>query len=969
MSEARAWEYRYRLVRFHVFRRVIRPSVPRRILLRGGGGEHGFGGIMGCEIGRLSGVVGSVLLLCTARVSGGGSGDAEYDSLRSQLLNRRGPAKTGRLRAAGVLDRHCLLQESDRTPVDVVLRRTEALFQDLAPCLSRRKRELYERELNRLNACADGISPARTGLAKSSTVTLFGEITALRKRIAFDNPLLDFDSLLFVARRSTSGEKHMINQYWGKDQATGGSIYLARNAFGGSVEVIDILKDQTVRNGRYQGETISGRGSFMSPDLSYDGKTILFAWCECGSGGGWSPQRCFHIFKVNIDGSGLTQLTDGEWNDFDPCWLPNGRVVFITERRGGFGRCHGMPKPTYTMYSMKPDGSDIICIDYHETNEWHPSVDNNGMIVYTRWDYVDRDSDIAHHIWICTPDGRDPRAPHGNYPHPLTTINDVPWYNNRWGDGRRKRPWMEMNIRAVPNSHKYIATAAPHHGYAFGSLVMIDTRIEDDNVMSQLERITPDKPFPESETGIYTWGPYGTAWPLSEDYYLCNYEDDICCLDRFGNRETIVRRDQAPGAGDLRLIDPIPVRPRPAPPVLPTRTWQGERASLPGHKRAVISISNVYEADLPWPEGVKLKWLRIVQIFPKTTPNENRPRIGIANQSIARMSLAVVPIEEDGSVYCEAPVGKAIYFQVLDEDRAAVQSMRSDTYVHPGEHLSCFGCHEDKWKAIPPLSTTPLALQRPPSRLEPDYGGVEPINFHRLVKPVLENTCTPCHRERSGAGPTGTNYDDWKDKGFYFDAGGNGHITRGTHGGSRTVPGYFGARYSKIGRAILSDSHKARLTDEQRGRVVVWIDNMTNELGAYYNEGGQRNGELVWPRLDVDPNNPNGVEYDREPPGDDEFPPAESSMDGGHPGVKSGAAAVFSPRVTPRGARLAVSGLVPHAGYSIALIDPRGRVAGVRPTVGSEATIILDTAPCARGWYLVNIRRGNHRYTTTVVLP
>ena len=28
-------------------------------------------------------------------------------------------------------------------------------------------------------------------------------------------------------------------------------------------------------------------------------------------------------------------------------------------------------------------------------------------------DYVDRDFCAAHNLWICHPDGRDPRAPHG----------------------------------------------------------------------------------------------------------------------------------------------------------------------------------------------------------------------------------------------------------------------------------------------------------------------------------------------------------------------------------------------------------------------------------------------------------------------------------------------------------------------------------------------------------------------------
>ena len=92
------------------------------------------------------------------------------------------------------------------------------------------------------------------------------------------------------------------------------------------------------------------------------------------------------------------------------------------------------------------------------------------MLVYTRWDYVDRDSDVAHHLWRCYPDGRDPRSPHGNYP-----------------DVRESRPWMEMSLRAVPGSANYVAVAAPHHGEAYGSLVLIE---------SATPRQRPDSPDP-----------------------------------------------------------------------------------------------------------------------------------------------------------------------------------------------------------------------------------------------------------------------------------------------------------------------------------------------------------------------------------------------------------------------------------------------------------------------------------------
>ena len=104
--------------------------------------------------------------------------------------------------------------------------------------------------------------------------------------------------------------------------------------------------------------------------------------------------------------------------------------------------------------------------------------------------------------------------------------------------------------------------------------------------------------------------------------------------------------------------------------------------------------------------------MRIVQVIPQMFDLEfsleTVSQIGFATDSPGRMPLGVVPVEADGSVYCEAPVGKALYFQLLDEQGMAVHSMRSATYVHPGEQLVCQGCHEDKWRPRP----------RPPRRAD-----------------------------------------------------------------------------------------------------------------------------------------------------------------------------------------------------------------------------------------------------------
>ena len=104
------------------------------------------------------------------------------------------------------------------------------------------------------------------------------------------------------------------------------------------------------------------------------------------------------------------------------------------------------------------------------------------------------------------------------------------------------------------------------------------------------------------------------------------------------------------------------------------------------------------------------------QVLPKeTTHIANQPRIGVANAESARMLLGTVPVESDGSAYFRAPAGKPLYFQAVDGAGRAVQTMRSVTYLQPGERRGCVGCHETPGTAPPRHSL--LAMQRPASRI------------------------------------------------------------------------------------------------------------------------------------------------------------------------------------------------------------------------------------------------------------
>ena len=675
---------------------------------------------------------------------------------------------------------------------------------------------------------------------------------ALARRIAFCNPLLDIEQLLFLKRHDSVGVYHMCDQYYGCNARPGGGLFVLSNPFGQNPELTNLLADSVVQNGRLKGRKLDS-GTFLSPELSFDGKTILFAYSEAGAWSKyrgkeayeWKPEYSYHLFKCNADGTGLVQLTDGPLDDFDPCFLPNGRIAFISERRGGYLRC-GRHCPVYTLHSMEPDGSDIIRLSYHETHEWHPSVTNDGLIVYTRWDYIDRDTNIAHHLWTCYPDGRDPRSLHGNYPQ-----------------RRENRPWMEMSIRAIPGSHKFVASTGAHHGHAFGSLIMIDLQVEDDNAMSQITRLTPDTPFPEAEGGgnnIRRSQAYGTPWPLSEDDYLCVYDSDIrnraiYWIDRFGNRELIYRDPAIP------CLSPIPLRPRFKPPVIPDRTIQtaAARQAADVEHPATVAVMDVYDSDFQWPKGTRIDALRVMQILPKTTAPPNQPRIGVANQTNARAVLGTVPVEEDGSAYFEVPPGREIYFQTLDERGLAVQSMRSGTYVHPGENLTCIGCHEQKRR--PPIlsNNTPLALRRAPSKIRPDVDGSNPFNYVRLVQPVLDRHCVGCHQEKKALDLTGViegpngwtrSYNNLAGKyGFYFHVS-NGSINAGIHGGSRTTVGRFGARASRLLEYLDEDHHGVKLPEEDFHRLTLWLDSNSEFYGAYENTPAQSRGQVVRPSLD-----------------------------------------------------------------------------------------------------------------------
>ncbi len=777
--------------------------------------------------------------------------NAEFGELTEQidrLKNRRGlPQERLEVEA---LDRQALTLPEDKDPLDIVLRRTAALLKYYrnGQRLAAGVLDGFQRRLGELSAAA-GDADARKAL--------FMQACRLRRDASLANPLLDFDHIVCMLEQP--GNARIVEQAracWGGHARGGGPIVIS-NFKSTTPTVEKVLEGVKVASGPWQGKELTE--IFSGLELSFDAKELIFA--------ATTDTPVWRIFRFDLDGGKLTQLTDGPHDDFDPCLLPSGRIVFTSTRRGGIGRCLLSSKSlTYTLHSMEPDGSDIVMMSYHETNEWQPSVNHEGMLVYTRWDYLDRWWASAHHLWMSFPDGRDPRNFHGNYPLPHSAFPDdlqpEQYGQNKLSSGRNNRPDAEVSFRAIPGSAKYTATAVGHHQGFSGSLIVVDTRIPDDGKMSQVKRLTPQYGFPEVEP--HAPHAYGTPWPLSEDFYLCNFNWGLYLLDRFGNRVVIYD----PGTGPYRMRDAFPLRPRETPPAMPVKTWQGKRGAADDHRRATIKVMNVYVSDMPLPKDIKVKWMRIIQVIPQLRTQINGHVIkymSFADESLGRMPLGVVPVEDDGSVYCEAPVGKTLYFQLLDENGMAVHSMRSATYVHAGEQMSCVGCHENKWEAMPPMPS-PKAFKRAPSKLIPEVAsGAIPFNFFKLVKqPVFDKKCVECHKKHPKS--PDMSYPSLAKNHLAFGLPGERGMRMLGTGGSRTTPGRFGAHVSGFMKSLRTkDYHKdLKLSDDDLRRMTLWLDLNSNFIGWIGEDmqqiEAQRRGEDVWPPIDVDQSNPTGVE-------------------------------------------------------------------------------------------------------------
>jgi hypothetical protein len=184
--------------------------------------------------------------------------------------------------------------------------------------------------------------------------------------------------------------------------------------------------------------------------------------------------------------------------------------------------------------------------------------------------------------------------------------------------------------------------------------------------------------------------------------------------------------------------------------------------------------------------------------------------------------LGTVPVAADGSVFFAVPAERFVYFQLLDENRMMIQSMRSGTLVQPGEMMGCIGCHDDR-RTAPPVTRFTMGQ---PHELEGWFGPAREFNYLAEVQPVFDRHCVSCH---DYAGPAAGKLNLAPDRDLVFNTSYNElwrkQMVRvvGAGPAEHQPPYAWGSHASPLGRVML-DRYRDLLTSEEFERVVTWID-------------------------------------------------------------------------------------------------------------------------------------------------
>jgi hypothetical protein len=189
-----------------------------------------------------------------------------------------------------------------------------------------------------------------------------------------------------------------------------------------------MLREKSSPSAREVNATASitqGKGDVSDPEVSYDGKKIVFAMTcpttntstidgAAACTGRWNIWE-YDMTTGGLAGGTLRRVTASDKSDdVDPAYLPaGGGFVFSSNRQTTtkstingedvFAVDEYERERVLNLHTMKADGSDIKQISVNQSHDRNPVVKANGDIMFSRWEHVGPRNRFA--IFTSRPDG------------------------------------------------------------------------------------------------------------------------------------------------------------------------------------------------------------------------------------------------------------------------------------------------------------------------------------------------------------------------------------------------------------------------------------------------------------------------------------------------------------------------------------------------------------------------------------
>ncbi len=526
---------------------------------------------------------------------------------------------------------------------------------------------------------------------------------------------------------------------------------------------------------------VSG-GSVRDPHIHYDGRTILFSYRRTGS-------DHYSLYEMQVDGTGLRQITRGPFDDYEAIYLPDDDIVFVSTRSKRWVGC--WMTQVGTLFRCDRRGGNIRPLSFNIEHDNTPAVLPDGRILYTRWEYVDRSQVGYHQLWAMNPDGTDVTAHFGNQEH-------YPLY---------------IDAEPIPGSDALLLIDSPGHGSTDhrGLVCTISVQYGPDDARG-------------SRRVANKWGCYDPA-PIGKDAFVVASQKQLLLGTYDGNLTPVLTYK-----GGANVHEPILVAPRPRERILTDRT-------NPASATGTMLLANVYSGRNM--EGVRpgdVKKLLVLEILPKPVNFSGGMDLTswLGTFTLERI-LGTVPVESDGSAYFEVPAGRPVFFVALDGNDLSVKRMQSFTSIMPGEVLGCIGCHEPRMQT--PASTTgapPLAAKRAASRITPFETLPDVLDFRRDIQPILNANCVRCHSYDDPQGHV-VLADDlgvcWSIS--YYTLLAAGQVADGRNGLGNQKPRTLGSSASALMHKIDGSHYDVKVTGDQWRTVWLWLESGAPYAGTY----------------------------------------------------------------------------------------------------------------------------------------